>query len=184
MNSVNLHSYRKVYASGAPLRGALWYFINLAFFQTAFPFPVFLKTFLLRLFGASVGKRTVLKPRISIKYPWLLKLGHDVWVGEKVWIDNLAEVNIGDNVCISQGAYLMTGNHNYKKSSFDLIIAPVSVEDGAWVGANAIVCPGITLASHSVITAGSVVTKNTLPFTIYQGNPAQPVRTRSIERND
>jgi putative colanic acid biosynthesis acetyltransferase WcaF len=183
VNIVDLGSYRKVYAAGNPFRNALWYFVNMTVFQTAFPFPVFLQVLLLRLFGASVGNGVNIKPRVSIKYPWLLAIGRNVWLGEGIWIDNLSPVTVGNNVCISQGARLLTGNHDYKKNSFDLIIAPITVEDGVWVGAHAVVCPGVTLASHSVVTAGSVVTKNTEAFTIYQGNPARPVRLRVIDRS-
>jgi putative colanic acid biosynthesis acetyltransferase WcaF len=76
---------------------------------------------------------------------------------------------------------LLTGNHDYKKSTFDLKLGSITIEDGVWVGAKALICPGITLGSHSVICAGSVVTKSTEPYTIYQGNPAVPVRKRIIE---
>ena len=76
---------------------------------------------------------------------------------------------------------MCTGNHNYKKQSFDLIVKPIIIEDGVWVGAKAVVCPGVTLRTHSVITAGSVVTKNTEPYTIYQGNLAVQVKKRIIE---
>lgn len=85
------------------------------------------------------------------------------------------------NICISQGAYLLTGNHNYKKESFDLFIKPIVIEDGVWDSAKAIICPGIILKSHSVITVGSVVSKDTEPYTIYQGNPAVPIGKRVIE---
>ena len=56
----------------------------------------------MRLFGASVGKGVIINPRVNIKYPWKLVIGSNVWIGEKVWIDNLADVTIGDNVCLSQ----------------------------------------------------------------------------------
>src|SRR5690349_1198725 len=95
-------------------RRFLWYYISLVFFRNNFfPFSSF-KVTLLRLFGAEVGKGVLIKPDVSIKFPWKLKLGANIWIGEQVWIDNLAEVVIGDNVCLSQGVYLLTGNHNYK----------------------------------------------------------------------
>lgn len=140
-----------------------------------------LKCGLLRSFGARVGRRVVIKPSVSIKYPWFLKIGDDVWIGEKVWIDNLANVTIGDNVCISQGALLLTGNHNYKKPSFDLMLGSILLEDGVWIGANATVCPGVTCKSHAVLTAGSVATKNLEPYGIYQGIPAKRTKTRIID---
>ena len=64
------------------------------------------------------------------------------------------------NVCISQGATLLCGNHNFKKPGFDLIIDEIIVEDGVWIGAKSIVCPGVTLKSHSILTVGSVANES------------------------
>ena len=80
----------------------------------------------------------VIKPSVNIKYPWRLTIGSFVWIGEGVWIDNLENVVIGDNVCISQGAMLLCGNHNYKKTTFDLIVGSITLEDGVWVGAQSV----------------------------------------------
>jgi len=135
---------------------------------------------LLRFFGAKIGRGVVIKPNIRVKFPWKLLVGDYVWLGEDVWIDNLEKVNIGNNVCISQGAYLCTGNHNWSKVTFDLEVKPIIIEDGVWIGAGGIVCPGVTLKDHSVITAGSIVVKDTEPYMIYQGNPAVEIKKRVI----
>lgn len=103
-----------------------------------------------------------------------------LWIGEKVWIDNLAQVDIHANVSISQGAMLLTGNHNYKSESFDLIVSPITLEEGVWIGAQAVVCPGVTCASHAILSVASVATRNLDAFFIYQGNPAIRVRERII----
>ena len=90
----------------------LWYFISVIFFITHFfPFS-FLKVWLLKLFGARIGRNVVIKPGVNIKYPWKLVIGDYSWIGEDVWIDNLSSVSIGNNACISQGAMLLCGNHN------------------------------------------------------------------------
>ena len=89
-------------------------------------------------------------------------------------------MRIGSNVCISQGAMLLTGNHDYKRASFDLMARPITIEDGVWIGARALICPGVTVASHSVVTAGSVLSDDTEPYGIYRGNPAVKVRSRHI----
>jgi len=182
MTQVDLSKFsNKWYKPGSFIKRALWYFVNILFFKSSLPYPSKIKVILLRMFGAKVGEGVVIKPCVNIKYPWFLEIGDYTWLGEGVWIDNLTDVKIGNNVCISQGAYLCTGNHNYKKESFDLIVNPIIIEDGVWVGAKAVVCPGVTLRTHSVITAGSVVTKVTEPYTIYQGNPAVQVKKRIIE---
>lgn len=163
------------------MKQACWYFINIIFFINPLNPSSALKCMLLRWFGAKLGQGVVIKPGVNIKYPWKLKTGDHVWVGEKVWIDNLADIVIGNNVCISQGAMLLTGNHNYKKISFDLMVAGIHLEDGVWIGAQAVVCPGVTAYSHSVLTVASVSAKNMEANTVYSGNPAVPVKQRIIE---
>lgn len=163
------------------LKQYLWYCFNWLIFTNSINIFSSFKIFLLRRFGAKVGTGVVIKPRVNIKYPWKLTIGNHVWIGENVWIDNLCNIDIGDNVCISQGAMLLTGNHNYKKSSFDLMVKPIVLEEGVWIGAQSIVCPGVTAYSHSILTVGSVINKDMKAYTIYQGNPAVPIRERTIE---
>ncbi|MBO9635717.1 MAG: putative colanic acid biosynthesis acetyltransferase [Chitinophagaceae bacterium] len=157
-----------------------WYFVNVLFFINPLNPSTGLKRWLLKLFGAKLGKGIVIKPGVNIKYPWKLSVGDHSWIGEKVWIDNLAAIHIGANACISQGAMLLTGNHDYSKSGFDLIVKPITLEEGVWIGAQALVCPGVYCKSHAVLSAKSVATKDLEAFTIYQGNPAIAVRERMI----
>ncbi len=158
----------------------IWYFVNILFFINPLnPFS-FVKVFILRVFGAKVGKGVNIKPSVNIKYPWKLQIADYVWIGENVWIDNLDDVIIGDNVCLSQGAMILCGNHNYKLSSFDLITSKIILEDGVWIGAKAIVCTGVTCSSHSILAAGSVANVNLDEYAIYQGNPAVKIRERKI----
>ena len=127
-----------------------------------------------------MGIDCVIKPSVNIKYPWNLVLGNNVWVGENVWIDNLGKVEIGNDVCISQGAFLLCGNHDYSKSTFDLIVKPISVEEGCWIGAKSVVCPGVVMRSHSILTVGSIATNELDRDGIYKGNPAVKVKERII----
>ncbi len=162
------------------LKRAIWFVINaLVFLNPLFPFYG-LKRGVLRLFGGKIGKGVIIKPRVNIKYPWNIEIGNHTWIGEKAWIDSLEKVTIGDNVCISQGALLLCGNHNYKRTSFDLIVGMINIEDGVWIGAGSVVGPGVVLGSHSVLTTGSVTGGHLEPYTVYQGNPAKALRTREI----
>ena len=178
----NLAKYNNSwYQPGGRFKIILWYFINALFFINPLNPISSIKVLLLRLFGAKVGAGVHIKPNVSIKYPWLLEIGNNVWIGEQVWIDNLAKITIEDNVCISQGALLLCGNHNYKKTTFDLTVGEIVLEEGAWVGAKAVVCPGVTLNSHAILAVNSVATSDLDAYGIYQGNPAQKVRKRKIE---
>ncbi len=149
------------------------------FFRSGFVF-MGIKRLLLRAFGARVGNGVVVKPHVSIKYPWKLVLGHHCWIGEGVWIDNLGMVTVGDHCCLSQGAMLLCGNHDYAKPSFDLMVGDITLEQGVWIGARAVVCPGVTCGEHSVLTVGSVATHDLEARGIYQGNPARRIRERNI----
>jgi putative colanic acid biosynthesis acetyltransferase WcaF len=168
------------YQPGSKIKMVLWLVINQLFFNNGIAVFNGLKCALLRLFGATVGRGVVIKPSVSIKYPWYLNIGNDVWIGEKVWIDNLGSVTIGNNVCISQEALLLTGNHNYKSPHFDLMIGTIILEDGVWIGARATVCPGVCCKTHSVLMVSSVATKDLDAYSIYQGVPAAKVKTRLI----
>lgn len=168
------------YKAGPKWKIVLWNFMNVILFINPLNASYKFKALILRSFGAKIGIGVIFKQNISIKYPWFLEIGDNSWIGERVWIDNLGKVKIGNNVCISQGAMLLCGNHNYKKETFDLIIGDITLEDGVWVGAKSVVCPGVTMHSHSVLSVGSVLTKDTEEYGIYQGNPAVFVKRREI----
>lgn len=168
------------YKPGPRWKIVLWFLINSLFLNTYLPIPIFIKRFILRSFGAKIGRGVVIKPAVNVKYPWLLTVGDHVWIGEQAWIDNLSPVTLGNHVCLSQGALLLTGNHDYRRATFDLTAQPITLDDGVWIGAKAVVCPGVRCASHAVLTAGSVATKPLDAYGIYQGNPARLVRFRTI----
>jgi putative colanic acid biosynthesis acetyltransferase WcaF len=134
---------------------------------------------LLRAFGAKIGRGVDIKPGVRVKFPWRLSIGDNSWIGENVWIDNLAQVDIGSNCCISQGAYLCTGTHDWTRSTFDLVVKPISVGPCAWLAAKSVVAPGVNIGIGAVLGLGSVATGDLAPWTIYQGAPAAPTRARS-----
>lgn len=181
MIEVDNATFKKIdHASVSRFKLLLWYLTNIVFFQNPLNPVSSLKVFLLRAFGATVGNGVMIKPSVNIKYPWKLTIGDNAWIGEGVWLDNLVDVKIGESVCISQGAMILTGNHDYKKSTFDLTAKAIILEKGVWIGAQSIVAPGVTCLSHAILAAGSVATKNLDAFGIYQGNPAVFVRKRKI----
>jgi putative colanic acid biosynthesis acetyltransferase WcaF len=181
MGKVNLSKFNNsLYKPGGRIKRAVWFLKNILIFKSSLPWPSSLKVLALKLFGAKIGKDVLIRPCVNIKYPWFLEIGDNVWIGEEVWIDNLGKVKIGNNVCLSQGALILCGNHNYKKETFDLIVGDITLEEGVWVGAKSVVCPGVTMKSHSILSAGSVLTKDAEEYGIYQGNPAVLVKKRVI----
>ena len=130
------------------------------------------RIYLLRLFGARFGRLCRVKPGLNVSCPWNLVVGDDCWLGESVWLDSLASIRIGNSVCISQGSYLCTGNHDYKSSTFDLRLGPISIDSQVWVGAKSVVAPSTIICEGSVVCMGSVVSGVIHPFSIVRGNPA------------
>lgn len=181
MKEVNLRNFdNSWYKPGSFLKRFIWHIFSNIFINTVLPFPLKIKVSILRLFGAEIGQNVTIKPSVNIKYPWFLKIKDDVWIGEKVWIDNFVLVSIEENACISQGALLITGNHNYKKTTFDLMPGKIKIEKGAWVGAKTVVCPNVVVKNHAILTVGSVANCDLKAYGIYQGNPAVWIRDRNI----
>lgn len=156
---------------------ACWYLTSMLFFRSGFiPYSCILVA-ILRIFGAKIGSDVRIKPYIHIKYPWKLSVGDHSWLAD-CYIENIDQVTIGKNVCLSQQCMLLTGNHNYKLKTFDLITQPITIQDGVWICSRAIVCPGVVAESHSVLTTGSVAVKQLEYYKIYSGNPAKHHKNR------
>lgn len=170
------------YNPGAPLwKQLLWFFLGSPLLATRFiPMSGF-KVFLLRAFGAQIGKGVRVKTGLRVKFPWRLMVGDYAWLGEDVWIDNLAEVIIGVHACISQGVYLCTGNHDWNHPDFKLIVAPIHIEESCWIAAKSVIGPGVTVGKGAVLVLGGVAGKSLEPMTVYAGNPAKPIKQRKLD---
>jgi len=151
---------------------AVWYLVKIVFFLSALPWPSAVKCRLLGFFGAKVGPGVVIKPRVNIHFPWRLEVGAYSWIGEEVFILNFAPVRIGSHACVSQRAFLCTGNHDFRDERFSFRSAPISIGDGAWVGASVFVGPGVEIGDEAVVTAGSAVLKGLPAGRVCSGNPA------------
>ncbi|MBF6606042.1 MAG: colanic acid biosynthesis acetyltransferase WcaF [Chloroflexi bacterium] len=159
---------------------ALWLVVEALILLNPIVTQYSLKCWVLRRFGARIGRGVLIKPNVHVKYPWHLEIGDNTWIGERVWIDNFVRVRIGANAVVSQGAYLCTGNHDWSDPGMGLVVKPVLVEDGAWVGAFARIAPGITVGREVVVTLGSVLLEDAEARGVYTGNPAVRVRDRAI----
>lgn len=182
MKQTNLLKYNNSwYNAGGAIKRTLWYFTNVIFFICPLNPSSRIKKTILKIFGAKIGLGVVIKPGVNIKYPWKLSIGDYSWIGEKVWIDNLDQVTIGKNCCLSQGVMLLCGNHNYKKETFDLMTGPINIEDGAWIGAGAMLTHYAHCKSHAVLSVQSVGSGILEAYSVYRGNPAVKVKDRIIE---
>ncbi len=166
------------WSRGAPLwQEAVWRLLGSPLLSSSLPGSRWRQA-LLRCFGARLGRAGRCKPRLRITFPWRLEVGDHCWLGEAVWIDNLAPVSLGDRVCLSQGAYLCTGNHDFRSPGFDLRVAPIRIESDVWIAARAVLAPGTEVGAGSVVGLGAVASGQIQPGVILAGNPAVVLRRR------
>lgn len=167
------------YTPGRPLIvQLLWYYTSHLLVESGvvpFSKPLVL---LLRLFGAKIGTGVRVKPGVRIKFPWRLEVGDHSWIGQGVWIDNLTTVRIGSHVCISQGVYFCCGSHDHRKRSFDLMPGEITVDDGAWVAANALLLAGTKVGANALVAAGCVVNSEVPPAKVIAGIPGKVIADR------
>lgn len=149
----------------------LWLFGGLPLLRSTWLIGSAWRVFLLRLFGAEVGDNVQIKSGVRVKYPWKLRVGDNSWIGENCWIDNMDFVILGNNVCLSQGCYLCTGNHDWKDPTFQMFARPITLEDGSWAASRCTLGPGVTIGQNGIAAIGSVVWSSIPPNEIHGGNP-------------
>ena len=163
---------------GHPFLCCIWFLFGSPLLSNRFLPGSFWRIYLLRIFGSKIRPKCRIKPGLRVKFPWRLRIGYACWLGEDVWIDNLADVELGDRVCISQGAYLCTGNHDFRSLGFDLLLGPIFIESDVWIAAFSILSPGTHVCCSAVVALGSVVSGRIPPAAIVRGNPAVLVGQR------
>ena len=161
----------------------IWWLVQSIVFQNTPQFMYGFRRALLRAFGAKIGRDVKIRPTCRVTYPWKVEIGDFSWIGDFVELYSLGDIKIGRNAVISQRSYLCTGSHKIDALHFDIFAAPISVGDGAWLAANVFVHPGITIGDNSVIAACSVVKKSIPPNLVYEGNPAEEVKSREFNED-
>ena len=155
-----------------------WWLVQATLFAWSPQFMYGWRIFLLRLFGAKIGKNVIIRPTAKITYPWKVTIGDYSWIGDDAVLYSLGEITLGDNVVVSQKCYLCTGSHDYKKSTFDIFAKPIKIENEAWLATDVFVAPGVTIGSGTVVGARSSVFCNLVPEMVCIGNPAKPIKHR------
>ncbi len=140
------------------------------------------RRFLLRRFGAKIGRNVQVVSTARITNPWNVSLGDESCVGDRAIVYALGRIDIGRQVTISQGAHLCAGTHDYRRPDMLLLKLPISIADGAWVCADAFVGPNVRIGSGAIVGARAVVVKDVPAEAIVAGNPARPVGKRPSGR--
>jgi putative colanic acid biosynthesis acetyltransferase WcaF len=156
----------------------LWWIIQATIFAWSPDFLYPFRAWLLRLFGAKLGKNVRIRPTAKITYPWKLSVGNDVWIGHDSIIYNLANISIGSNVALAHKVYLCTGSHDITKVTFDIEARPINIEDEVWLPNDVYVGPGVSIGRGTVVAARSSVFKSLEAGIVAAGTPARKVRDR------
>ncbi len=156
----------------------LWQVIQVTLFAMSPQFFYGWRRMLLRMFGAKVGKGVLIRPSVTITFPWKVSFDEHAWVGDDVVLYSIAEIHIGDHAVISQRSYLCTASHDYRKPTFDTVIAPILVENAVWIATDVFIAPGVQLGKGCVVGARSSVFSDLPESMICVGSPAKAIRKR------
>lgn len=168
------------YSKGELLRRVLWAFGQ--WLLRCSPRPCFgWRRFILRCFGARVGRNVNVYPSTRIYFPWNLTVGDWSAIGEKAFVYNLGAVTLGQKVTVSHRAHLCAGTHDYTRPELPLLKPPITIGDQAWICADAFIGPGVRVEEGAVVGARAVVMKDVEPWTVVAGNPARAIKKREIQ---
>jgi putative colanic acid biosynthesis acetyltransferase WcaF len=158
------------------LWGIVWL---LAFRPTPRPFHAW-RRFLLRLFGARVGRDAKVYQSARIWAPWNLTLADSAVIGPDVDCYCVAPITVGEQSTVSQYCYLCTATHDFEDPDFSLVPQPIILKDQVWLCADVFVGPGVTIEQGAVVGARSSVFTNLPAWKVCLGSPAKPHRDRII----
>ena len=156
----------------------LWWLVQATLFRLSPQVMYGFRRWLLRLFGARIGKGVIIRPSVTIPYPWKLQIGDYSWIGDNAVLYSFADIAIGDNVVISQKSYLCAGTHDYRARGFDIQALPIKIEDEAWLAADVFVAPGVIVGRGAVVGSRSSVFGDLPAMMVCVGSPARPVHAR------
>lgn len=159
----------------------LWWIVQGVLFHASPQACYGWRRFLLRCFGAKIGRGVKLRPSVTITYPWKVTIGDWSWVGDYATIYSLAEIVIGESTVVSQGCYLCTGSHDYTRVTFELCTKPIHVESEVWLAARVFVGSGVIVGRGAVVGACSVVLHDVPAGMVCAGNPFKVLGVRKID---
>ncbi len=161
----------------------LWWLVEATLFRHSPQIFYGWRRFLLRLFGASIGRGVLVRPSVEITYPWKVSIGDHSWIGDHAVLYSLAEIHIGAHSVVSQRCYLCTGSHDPESAEFAIVALPIHIGSQCWLASDVFVAPGITVSDAAVVGARSSVFHDLPAAMICYGSPAQPVRRRGAARD-
>ena len=158
----------------------LWWLIQASLFAWSPQVLYGWRRFLLRFFGAKIGKGVIIRPSTRITYPWKVSIGDFAWVGDDVVLYSLGEIDIGANAVVSHRCYLCTGSHDYTQPTFDIYAKPILIGAEAWLATDVFVAPGVRIGRGAVVGARSSVFEDIPELMVAKGTPAKPFKKREL----
>lgn len=162
----------------------LWWLVQSTLFAWSPQVLYGWRRFLLRLFGAKIGKGVIIRPYARITYPWKVSIGDFSWIGDDVVLYSLGDIRIGAHAVVSQRCYFCTGSHDYTRSTFDIYAKAIFVESCAWLATDVFMAPGIHIGMGAVVGARSSVFQDVPNLMVAMGSPAKPFKKRILSDND
>lgn len=140
------------------------------------------RCWLLRCFGAEIGRDVIIRPTVRVTYPWRLSIGDNSWIGDRVVIYSLDRISIGSHSVVSQYTYLCTGSHDRSDPAFGLQTGPIAIGNGVWIAAQCFVAPGVQIGSNAAIGVRSTVLASMPAGYACWGHPCRPQQVRSMRK--
>jgi putative colanic acid biosynthesis acetyltransferase WcaF len=162
----------------------LWFFTNIIFFKFTPNIGFFYtwRKFVLIFFGAKIGSNVKISSRCIIWAPWNITIGDYSAIDDYVYLYSIDKITVGSKVAISRGSFIATGSHEIYSLKRKLNTKPIIVKNHAWIAAECFIHPGTIIGQGCVISARSVIKKNTKDWYIYEGNPAKIMKKRIIRK--
>ena len=167
-------------------RGRPSWYILFWWLVQAIAFPISLhnahrwRCWLLRRFGATIGREVKIRPTARFTYPWKINIGDYSWIGDDVVLYSLEQITIGCHSVISQKSYLCTGSHDFRDSTFALQVNPISIGNGVWIATDCFIGPGVEIGSNAIIGTRSSVFNDIPAAQVAWGTPCRPHYPRKM----
>lgn len=179
---IDLSKYDSSFSIRNKLGRVLW---NVVFWLAFRPFNLAVfhpwRAFILKLFGAKLGKGVIVYASVNIWAPWNLEMGDYSVLGPRVDCYNQGKITIGKQSNISQKTYLCASSHDFTISTFPLILCPIVIQDQVWIAADAFIGPNVFIGEGAVVGARAAVFKKVAPWTVVGGNPAVYIKDRIVQ---
>jgi len=178
---LSIFSVPKTFRGKSKITVQLWWIVQSTIFSWSPQVLYGWRRFLLRLFGAKIGKKALIRSTVKVTYPWNISIGDYTWIGDDCVLYSLGRIDIGSHVAVAHKVYFNTGGHDYDQITFDIYAKDLVIEDECWITNDVYLAPGITIGRGTVIGARSTVLKSIPSGKVCVGSPARVLKDRIMK---